>query len=77
MDDLEIAVAECPKIIPKWVPITPQEYIDRHAVIAFPPPDLGLIDEPALERGILDSTEIVYGSDRFVAILYESDVLYS
>ena len=74
MHDLQLFVVERAQIGAEHLPLSSQENVDGHEVIALPPPDVGKIEIQAFELGILQSTKIVYGGDSVIGVLNDADV---
>ena len=75
MYDREFFVGEGAQGVTENLPVLAQEYIDGHAVIAFPPPHTGQLQEPLLLLMIMHSSIIVECGNGIVAILDHAHIL--
>ena len=75
MNYLELFVGEGAQGVTENLPVLAQEYIDGHAVIAFPPPYTGQLQKLQFLPMIMHSSIIVECGDGIVAILYHTHIL--
>jgi hypothetical protein len=74
MQDNEITVGECAHIGTELVPVTLEEYVDGYGPVAFPPPDVGQIQEHTFGGYILYGTKVIDRGYGLVLILYDAHV---
>jgi hypothetical protein len=75
--DVEIFVGKRPEIRAERIPLAFEKDVDGDTAVAFPPPNVGKIQEKSFEFGIVYVAKVVDSGYTIVAILYYTYILHT